>query len=90
MPPFSFGKQVYCTFPGVRAAMLLEEYTDTLTYCKMLVNDAGILDRHIISRKLVHLGTQRDVFFGKRSGFHGTIRVMSYELSICLLRARQS
>ena len=21
------------------------EYTDTLTYCKMLVNDAGILDR---------------------------------------------
>ena len=29
-------------------------------------NDAGILDRHIISRKLVHLGTQRDVFFGKR------------------------
>lgn len=95
MPPVSLGKQVYCTFPGVRAATLLEvtfwrkssacgplypkfahvrhvEDAHAVADGQMFVDDARIFNRHIISRKLVHLGTQRDMFFSKWSGFHET------------------
>ena len=47
------------------------KHTDTLTNSKMFINDTGLFDRHIVSRKFVHLSSQRDVRFCKWSGFHG-------------------
>ena len=47
------------------------EHTDTLTNSEMFIDDAGIFNRHIVSRKFVHLSPQRDMCFCKRSGFHG-------------------
>ena len=47
------------------------EYADALANGEMFVDDTGIFDRHIVSRKFVHLSAQRDVCFCKRSGFHG-------------------
>ena len=49
------------------------EHAYTLANGEMLIDDTGIFDRHIVSRKFVHLSTQRDVCFCKRSGFHGRI-----------------
>ena len=46
------------------------EYTHSITNGEVFINDTGIFYRHIISRKLMHLSTQRDMFFCKRSGFH--------------------
>ena len=46
------------------------KYTDTLTNSQMFVNDTGVLNRHIITCKLVHLSTEHDMFLCKRSGFH--------------------
>ena len=46
------------------------EHAHGVAHRQVLVDDARVLYGHVVSRKFVHLGTQRDVFLGKWCGFH--------------------
>ena len=76
-----FLKKSQCirTFHPEFTHMRYIKYTNSIAHRKVFVDDTCILNRHIISSKLMHLSTQCNMLVGKWSGFHD-LRFMNYDL----------
>ena len=46
------------------------EYSYRLTDCMVFIKNTRILDRHVITSKFMHFGTESNMLLGKRSSFH--------------------
>ena len=63
-------RQSVRTFHPELAHVRNVEYPHGVAHRHVFIDDARIFDRHVVSRKLVHLSTQRDMFLSKRSCLH--------------------